>query len=327
VKNLKHLSIAFAVLGLMSGTLLVGWYGFGKVANATLSAGGTGFAVLCAWQLLLFAILGLAWRAIAPLKRGPRLGPFVWGRMVRDAASSCLPFSQVGGFVLGARAATLHGIPWPVATVSTIVDLTAEFLAEIAFAMGGLLILLARSSDTALLVPIVIGLAAAAIVGGAILHLQRRIAPLFVRLGRRVLGELFDGGREGAANSQEELAAAYGHTGRLALGTAIHLLGWFGKGVGNWIAFHLLGANLDLMGGLAIEAILHAMLAVAFLVPGYAGVQEAGYAALGGLFGIPAEISIGVSLLRRARDLAVGIPILLIWQLFEIRRLRIVPPI
>jgi hypothetical protein len=51
-------------------------------------------------------------------------------------------------------------------------------------------------------------------------------------------------------------------------------------------------------------------------------VQEAGYAGLGALFGIPPEISLGVSLLRRARDLALGIPILLIWQLVEVRRLH-----
>jgi glycosyltransferase 2 family protein len=62
--------------------------------------------------------------------------------------------------------------------------------------------------------------------------------------------------------------------------------------------------------------------AVAFLVPVNAGVQEAGYAGLGAIFGVPPELSLGVSLVRRARDLAVGIPILLLWQTFEARRLR-----
>jgi uncharacterized membrane protein YbhN (UPF0104 family) len=114
----------------------------------------------------------------------------------------------------------------------------------------------------------------------------------------------------------------YGDSGRLALGAALHLLGWIGKGVGNWIAFWLLGSNVGLMEALAIEGLLHVMLAAAVLVPGYAGVQEAGYVGLGALFGVPPEVSLGVSLIRRARDLAIGVPILLIWQIFEMRRLR-----
>ena len=37
------------------------------------------------------------------------------------------------------------------------------------------------------------------------------------------------------------------------------------------------------------------------LVPVNAGVQEAGYAGLGAIFGVPPELSLGVSLIRRAR--------------------------
>jgi glycosyltransferase 2 family protein len=111
----------------------------------------------------------------------------------------------------------------------------------------------------------------------------------------------------------------------LALCTTAHAVGWFGKGLGNWIAFRLLGSDLDLMGGLAIEGLLHIVMATAVLIPGYAGVQEAGYVALGSLFGVPPEISLGVSLVRRARDIAIGIPILLVWQFIEVRNLRGAP--
>jgi uncharacterized membrane protein YbhN (UPF0104 family) len=76
---------------------------------------------------------------------------------------------------------------------------------------------------------------------------------------------------------------------------------------------------------MAIEGLLHVMLAAAVLVPASAGVQEAGYVALGALFGVPPEVSLGASLIRRARDIAIGIPILLIWQIFEARRLSVAP--
>jgi uncharacterized membrane protein YbhN (UPF0104 family) len=117
----------------------------------------------------------------------------------------------------------------------------------------------------------------------------------------------------------------YGDSRRLALGAALHLLGWVGKGIGNWIAFHLLGWNISVMEALAIEGLLHVILATSVLVPGYAGVQEAGYVGLGAFFGVPPQVSLSVSLIRRARDIAIGIPILLIWQIFEVRRLRNAP--
>jgi uncharacterized membrane protein YbhN (UPF0104 family) len=146
-------------------------------------------------------------------------------------------------------------------------------------------------------------------------------------MGRRILGSwLSNDGSARAEISEAELAAMYRDSGRLALGAALHLLGWIGKGAGNWIAFWLLGSNVGLMEALAIEGLLHVLLATAVLVPGYAGVQEAGYVGLGALFGVPPEVSLGVSLIRRARDITIGVPILLIWQIFEMRRLRNVRP-
>jgi len=46
-------------------------------------------------------------------------------------------------------------------------------------------------------------------------------------------------------------------------------------------------------------------------------VQEAGYAALAPVIGVGPEVGLAVSFLRRARDVAVGIPVLLAWQIFE----------
>jgi hypothetical protein len=114
----------------------------------------------------------------------------------------------------------------------------------------------------------------------------------------------------------------YGHALRLVVGFAVHLVGWIGTGAAGWITYHLLGVPIDFDDALAIEALLAAASAVAFLVPVNAGVQEAGYAGLGAIFGVAPELSLAVSLVRRARDLALGVPILLIWQLVEVRRLR-----
>jgi hypothetical protein len=56
---------------------------------------------------------------------------------------------------------------------------------------------------------------------------------------------------------------------------------------------------------------------MAFLVPNGLGVQEVAYATIAPLFGIGAEIGLAISVLRRAREIAVGLPILLLWQWSE----------
>jgi putative membrane protein len=331
---LRKLSVALAIVGVMIATLLIGWYGILPTSTALLSVGAGGFLGFCSWQLVTMAALGLCWRGVAPAAPPRRAGPFVWGRIVRDSAGSCLPFSVVGGLVLGVRAAVLHGVAGSIATLSLVVDLTAEFLAEILFAIAGLFVLLVRTTDPALTRPILIGVTAALVAAALVLALQKRAAPLLLGFGRKILhgrfaaqiGSQIGSEREGQARDWEtwdrELGALYARGGRFALCTAGHVVGWLFKGVGNWIAFRLLGSDIDLVTGLAIEGLLHALLIPAFVVPGYAGVQEAGYAGVGALFGIPPEISLSVSLLRRARDLAIGIPALLIWQLVEMRRLH-----
>ena len=56
------------------------------------------------------------------------------------------------------------------------------------------------------------------------------------------------------------------------------------------------------------------------MVPQALGVQEGGYIMLGALFGLSAEAALALSLVRRARDLVIGLPILLVWQVVEGRR-------
>ena len=323
---MKHLPTALAVAGLALITAMVAYYGIDTVEDRVFSIGWGGFVVLLLLQTGLFVITGCAWHAIIPRRKRKPGWLFVWGRVVRDAAANCLPFSQMGGFLLGARATTLAGIAWPLAAASTVVDVTAEFLAQVAFATIGLSILLVRAPDSALTLPLAIGLVVSVAGGATSIWLQRGASPVFARLGRKIAGHSFDSAEEWVEAFQGELGLIYGNSGRLAWGSALHLCGWIGTGVAGWAAYRLMGVPIDLPAALAIEALLHVVLTAAFLVPGYAGIQEAAYAGLGLIFGVPPEVSLSVSLLRRARDLTLGIPALLGYQLLEVRRLRIIPP-
>ncbi len=319
---MKHLSYILALLGVLIGVVLVAYFGLGNVVTSVSKIGWPEFALIVGWQIVLFVILGLAWDVIMPARDRHRVWVPIWGRMVRDAASNCLPFSQVGGLIFGARSITVVGVEWHTATASTIVDVTAEFLAQIVFACLGLAILLLHVPGSRAAGPFEAGIGIALLACFAFVWLQRGIGSIFVRLGTRIAGNRFQDAKERVDVLQSELGMIYGHTLRLAAGFFIHLIGWLCTGVAGWIAFHALGVPIDFDDALAIEALLAAAAAAAFLVPVNAGVQEAGYAGLGAVFGVPPEVSLAVSLVRRGRDIMVGVPILLVWQMLEMRHLR-----
>jgi uncharacterized membrane protein YbhN (UPF0104 family) len=121
---------------------------------------------------------------------------------------------------------------------------------------------------------------------------------------------------------QAALDDIYRRRDRLALASLFHLICWFGTATASFIGFHALGVPLSFVDAIAIEAMLHAIMALAFFVPGRVGIQEAAYTVLGGIFGVPPEIALSLSLLRRARDFVIAVPVLLAWQGLEAKRLR-----
>ncbi len=318
--NRKRLSLAAALAGIALATALVGWFGFHRVLAGVLKVGFGGLALLVLCQACLFVILGTAWWSLMPRRPGVRV--MIWARMVRDAAANCLPLSALGGFVLGARAATLHGVAWPASSASTIADITAEFLTQLIFAAGGLGLLVAVHPGSALAFPFAIGLAVGFAGGAGFLAVQRGAAPFGRRLGRHLSARWLTALMARIDLLQGELAPIYRRSGRYAVATTLHLLGWVASGVGGWVIMRLVGAPISLPAALAIEGLLQLSLTAAFAVPGFAGVQEVAYIGLGAAFGLTPDLAIAVSLVRRARDIVVGVPILIVWQLIEARRLQ-----
>jgi putative membrane protein len=312
--------LIIAGLGLALALYLLTYVGLGAVLSAAVTVGWSGFAILCLYGVGLFLILGAAWYVLAPDSSVTGLWVFVWARMVRDAAAEVLPFSQLGGIVLGARAAILHGVATPLAFASTIVDVTTEMMAQIAYIALGVLLLSARAPRTSVAVSLttvfVIGLVLAALAAGLFIALQR----YGHRLTGKLVARLLPGAVAPTASVAARLDAIYRARARVGLSAALHLAGWIASAIGAWIAFRLIGAHVDLAAVMAIESLVYATRSAAAFIPNALGVQEAAYTVLAPLFGVGAELGLAVSLLKRARDIAVGVPILLIWQAVEGRR-------
>jgi glycosyltransferase 2 family protein len=306
------------ILSALIGTAVIGGliahFGAGAVGAALVSVGILGFAAICLIHLTLIGVMGIAWGALLP---GTPAWAAMWGRLVRDSGSEVLPLSQVGGYVLGARAIALAGVGATAAAASTIVDVTLEFLAQLAYTAIALAWLLHLRPDAPVATAVAIGLAVAVAAAAAFVFVQRRGFDLFGRLGRELGRGWAARGAAGAAALHAAITGMYGRRGGVWTSFALHLGCWIASAVEVWLALRLAGAPLSFGAVLVLESLLYAVRTLAFFVPNAVGVQEGAYILLGAGFGLTPDIALALSLLKRARDLAIGLPALGAWQLIE----------
>ena len=315
---MKLIPVIAAIIGLAVIGALVGYFGAGAVIRSLRAIGWAGFAAICVIHLVVISIEGIAWRLLVP---GGRVWAFIWGRLIRDAGSEVLPVSQMGGSVLGARAVALAGVPGSVAAATTVVDLTLEFLAKLAYMAIGLILLINLHPGMPVSLPVTFGLTATGLFAIAFVIVQRHGFVFFDRFAR-ILGRGWaERTVSGVAAVHAALAEAYRRRAALWGGFVLHLACWMLSAVEVWIALRLAGAALGFPTVLVIESLLYAIRTAAFAIPNAVGVQEGAYVLIGAAFGLTPEMALAISLLKRARDLLIGLPALGTWQLAEGGRL------
>ena len=84
---------------------------------------------------------------------------------------------------------------------------------------------------------------------------------------------------------------------------------------------YFMGNPVSFREALILESLTMAVRVVGFVIPGALGVQEGGFLLVGGLLGLSPEICLALSLVKRARDLLLGVPALAGWHFLEGRRM------
>jgi putative membrane protein len=306
--------------GLIAAIYLVWVIGFEAVFGAVARAGLTGLLLLCLCSLCVTIVLSFAWSTVLPADWRLPQPRFFLARLVREAIAEISPFSPVGGLMAAARLVMLYGMRGGPAAASVAVDATTEAMAQVPFLAFGVALGVGHLGPLAGANSLMMGLIAGLVlaVPGIVLLvvLQRRGAGLAERMAARFL----PGAKEGGG-FQDAIHVLYNSPVRLAISASLHLLAWIAAGLLTFLAFRLVGARIDLIDALALEALLCALRSIAVFVPAAIGVQEAGYAVLAPLFGVPAELGLAVSLLKRAREIVLGVPALIYWQTTETRKI------
>jgi putative membrane protein len=289
--------------------------GFTPLRDAFLALGIGGLLAITAVHLPIIALLGTAWWLIAG-EGAPRLIQFVWARAVRDAAGEALPFSQVGGYVIGARALSLAGASASRSSVSTLLDITLEFFAKLPYVLLGLSALLLAKGRGA--VPFA---APAIVICFALMLLAWRWrAALSFNMIAHALQRW-----PAAAEFQQRFATLIqemrSRRTAVARGVLLHFVCWLAGTGETWLLLHLMHLPTGPIASLVIDSVVGGIRAISFFVPGAIGVQEGGYVLICGLFGLSPGAALAVSLARRGRDLLIAAPVLLSWQWREGRAL------
>ena len=314
------LGLIAIALGGSAVVALVAWFGALAVGKQMLQAG---WAVPLTTTLLFGQIWlsAVAWRLAVGL-RWPGLGGWFLLRWIREAVNSMLPVAQLGGNVVGIRLLMHAGVPGPLAGAGTTLDLTIEAATQLAFTLAGIGVLAALAPGEAW-----IGWVQGSAVTGALaiagfILAQRagllRLVEGAAGLLRRCFPDLPIGVVRGL---HAELMRLQGDGTAIAKASALHFLAWTLGTLESWLALQAMGVPVSWAHAFVIESLGQAARSAGFAVPGALGVQEGGLILVCGLFDIPPETAIALSMVKRARELAVGLPGLVAWQWAEGRRL------
>jgi putative membrane protein len=279
-------------------------------------AGWIGFGAVLAAGLILTACLASGLYPLLSGDASPKL--VLAARQIRDSAGDILPFTQIGGMALGMRVLVLGGIAPARAIAAGVVDVTAELIAQGIFLLIGIAL-----AAPAIAADPKFGPYLGWLVGFALLFAVAIIGFALLQLGGSHLAEKWlrpRGIGASAVSFREAVHHLYGR--RIVLSVALHVLGWCASGLWLWVVCWSLGKSLTPVSAIALQSLLEGLRSAMVFIPAAVGIQEAGYAALAPLFGLSPETGLAISILRRARDIAIGVPVLLIWQLAEARRAR-----
>jgi putative membrane protein len=239
---------------------------------------------------------------------------------VHEAVSELAGFIPLSGEMAAGRVLARQGVASTRAAALTVVDLTCEALAEFAFIVVGVVLWLMHHPAGAVVHWVLVGMAVAFPLLLAMLFVQRSPVVRFVETLPARLMPKNRAAPEEQAGTLAAIETIYGDRRRVALASTLHLAAWILAAGEAALALRFLGHSLPLTDVVAMEAFVMPLRAASIFVPGGLGIQEGAYVVIGGVLGLPPEVALAVSLLKRGREILWGVPGLIAWQAVEGRR-------
>jgi putative membrane protein len=312
-----------ALVGGPVGVGLAAWllsrFGVLRILEVLVRVGWPGMVLISLFHLPQMVCSALGWQAIAASDGSrQRLRTYLRLRWVREAVNNLLPLAQIGGEIVVIRLLRRRGVPLASAVGGTSADLMMEMATQVLFTLLGVALLVRVADHTETADVLTKGLLFAALIVAALfaavwLGLAAVIEKAVLRMGRSLgwPATAASGGLHAA------LVSCYRSPGRVARSALWHLASWLLGGVEVCLVLHFCGHEVELGTGMIIESLGQAAKAAGFAVPGAIGVQEGGLVVVCGLLGIAPEVALALSLVKRLREVVLGLPGLVVWHRTE----------
>jgi putative membrane protein len=300
------------VLGGVITTGALAWCALTGTGRIALSSGWVILAI-GALYLIEQAGCGCAWHALVERPR-PARRYFVWMRWIRSSVAALVPVSGVGAALIAIRLSVQGGVEMGMAGASLTLDATVELITQLVFTAMGIGLFVAGASDLRMLDWGLPALLVAILVVALFVVAQRRgglklvewglarMARVWPRLARLTEARLHDCLIRLHRNRRAALIAASYHLGAWLLGAGEV-----------WLVLLAIGHPRSLTDCVTIDSLGMLARSAGFFIPGALGVQEGGLILAGSLFGLAPGTSIAIAILKRLRDVLVGVPGLLAW--------------
>ncbi len=311
------------LLLLIAGLFLVAYLiyrvGFFELINAMSAIKWAIFPIFTI-HIVQIIFCAFAWYVLSPDNYGLSSNKFIIARWIRESIASLLPIAQIGGEVIGARVLTLSGMRGVTAASSVIVDLTIEVLTLFIFTIIGVALFSIDYPQNYFIKDLDISLIITALILIVFLVLQRHglfrwLSTLIESLADRwSLLRITD-----MDNLHDEVQSLYANKKNLVKASIYHMSAWIFGALEIWLILYYIGMPVSLTESLLLECFTLAIRSAAFFLPGGLGAQEGGFIFIGYILGIPPHISLAVSLIKRCREIILGVPGLLFWHILESR--------
>jgi putative membrane protein len=315
---LKYVAL-IAGLALLLG--LIVYNGAGQILSAFF-AGGPALLAIPAYMLIPLVIDTQAWQLLFRLP--PSFPLLALARWVGQSVNSLLPLAQIGGLAAEARLIKDRLPDRNEFLATVIVGATMSAFSLTIFSAVGFVLIAVRVKHLRILAPLFIGTGIFVLSIGLFYLLQRHPLPARVIhvLMRPVPARVRATVAHEAATAVRVIGTIYRRRAHVWGSFTLYLLGWF-LGTGEvYLALYIFGRPVSLVHALILESIAQTVRNAAFVIPGGLGVQEGAFVWIGHLLGLPAPLSLAVSLTKRFRQLVLGVPAIVTWQVHEGRRLR-----
>ena len=302
--------------------LAVGWNAL-RGADLPPLSGSWSIPAVALLQIVQQFGCGCAWWNLVEAPR-PSCWSFFRTRWVRASFATLVPVGGAGAALVAVRLAIRAGLSLDIAVASLMLDATIEMISQIVFMALGLALLLAAAPQ----LPVVEWAAAtlffAVLAAAAFIAVQRTGGMKLIELAIAKLASRWPRFLPlTEARLHDRLMRLHRHRRAASVSGLMHFGAWMLGAAEIWLILFAFGQPASLTKCVIVESLAMVGRSAGFFIPGALGTQEVALLLVGKLVGLTPETAILIAIVKRLRDVLVGVPGLVVWVGVEGFRARL----